>query len=148
MNDLLLHIDSKLNSLNYLERINRQLEEVIEREDNKTPITTTLMTLDGAKEFVDVSALLTKNTKEDADLLAKTTKADSDLLAKITKASADSLAEETKASADILAEETKKSAEELIKSNEVYIGWTKWMTMTLILVGLAQMIIAIIPLIK
>jgi uncharacterized membrane protein YqiK len=147
-NDLLLHIDNKLSNLNYLEHIHRQLEKTANKKDDKIPITTTLITTDGAKDFVDASALLAKTTREDADLLAKTTKADSDLLAKITKASASLLAEETKASADILAEETKKSAEELRKSNEAYIGWTKWMTIALIMVGLAQMVLAIIPLFK
>jgi len=80
--------------------------------------------------------------------LAETTKADADLLAKITKESANLLAEETKASASLLAEETKSSAEEIRKSNEAYIGWTKWMTVTLITVGFIQIILTIIPLFR
>jgi len=100
---------------------------------------------DGAKELVDASILLAETTKADADLLAKTTKADADLLAKTTKANSDLLARTTKASADLLAKETKDYAEDIRKSNEAYIGWTKWMTTVLIMLGFIQIIIAIIP---
>jgi len=103
---------------------------------------------DEAKDVADASALLAKTKKADADLLAKITKADVDLLAKETKASANLLAKETKASANLLAEETKNSAEELRKDNQVYINWTKWMTIALIIVGFIQIVLAVIPLFK
>lgn len=124
------------------------LEEIIKKEGNESPVVYNSITPNKTNNLLDASVLLAKTTKADANLLAKTTKADSDLLAKITKASADLLAEETKASADLLAKETKNSAEELRKSNEVYISWMKWMTIVLIIVGFIQIALALIPLFK
>jgi uncharacterized protein YgiM (DUF1202 family) len=104
--------------------------------------------IEKAKELMNASVLLAKETKVSAELLAKETKVSAELLAKETKMSAELLEKETKMSAELLEKETKMSAEEIRKSNESYTHWTKWMTIALIIVAIAQMALAIVPLFK
>ena len=94
-----------------------------------------------SNQLLVAAGLVDSNEKEDLkeadELLAETTKADAELLAKTTKADA-----------DLLAKETKMAANQLRESNEKSVKWMTWLTVAMLLVGLMQIVITVIPFIK
>ena len=95
-------------------------------EDNGLLVEAGLLAIDGNKEFREAELLLAKTTQVSADLLAET----------------------TQISADLLAKTTQESAEELRISNKISVEWMQKLTIVLIAVGLIQIIVAVITLLK
>jgi hypothetical protein len=95
-------------------------------EDNELLVESGLVALDGNKEFREAELLLAKTTQVSADLLAET----------------------TQISADLLAKTTLESADELRISNKISVEWMQKLTVTLIVVGLIQIIVAVVTLLK
>ena len=85
-----------------------------------------LVTLDGNKEFREAELLLARTTQVSADLLAET----------------------TQLSADLLAKTTQESADDLRKCNKISVEWMQKLTIALIAVGIIQLIVAVITLLK
>jgi hypothetical protein len=95
-------------------------------EDNGLLVEAGLVAVDGNKELKEAELLLAETTKISADLLAET----------------------TKISADLLAKTTLESADELRKNNKISVEWMQRLTIALLVVGLIQIIVAVITLLK
>jgi len=119
-----------------------ELEEILKKyiEAKKLLESSELLVATG---FLDLGE--SKNSKSADALLAKATKADADLLAKATKSDAEVLAKATKSDAEVLAKATETAADQLRISNEKSVRWMTWLTVAMLMVGLIQIIIAVVP---